>query len=90
MAVMETLKANGMRDGAHIRMTLTRGEKITSGMDPRLNQRLYLIILAEWKAPVYGSETYHPDHQFYPSQQSHDAGQQDPPQQPAPIIYSPK
>ena len=57
MAVMETLKANGMRDGAHIRMTLTRGEKITSGMDPRLNQRgCTLIILAEWKAPVYGSE----------------------------------
>ena len=41
-----------MRDSAHIRMTLTRGEKITSGMDPRLNQRgCTLIILAEWKAP---------------------------------------
>ena len=30
--------ANGMRDGVHIRLTLTRGVKITSGMDPRLNQ----------------------------------------------------
>ncbi len=55
-AVFETLKANGMRDGAHIRLTLTRGEKITSGMDPRLNQSgCCLIVLAEWKPPVYDS-----------------------------------
>ncbi len=49
-----TLEANGMRDGVHLRLTLTRGPKITSGMDPRLNQSgPTLIILAEWKAPVY-------------------------------------
>jgi branched-chain amino acid aminotransferase len=43
-----------MRDGAHIRLTLTRGVKITSGMDPRLNQSgPTLIVLAEHKAPVY-------------------------------------
>jgi branched-chain amino acid aminotransferase len=43
-----------MRDGVHIRLTLTRGVKITSGMDPRLNQSgPTLIILAEHKAPVY-------------------------------------
>jgi branched-chain amino acid aminotransferase group I len=53
-AVFETLRANGMRDGAHIRLTLTRGEKITSGMNPRLNQSgCSLIVLAEWKPPVY-------------------------------------
>lgn len=53
-ALFETLKANDMRDGVHIRLTLTRGEKITSGMDPRLNQSgCTLIILAEWKPPVY-------------------------------------
>ena len=53
-AIFETLKANGMRDNAHIRLTLTRGEKITSGMDPRLNQSgCTLIVLAEWKPPVY-------------------------------------
>lgn len=53
-AIFETLKKNGMRDGAHIRLTLTRGEKITSGMDPRLNQfGSCLIVLAEWKPPVY-------------------------------------
>ena len=49
-----TLEANGMRDGVHIRLTLTRGRKVTSGMDPRLNQSgPTLIVLAEFKAPVY-------------------------------------
>jgi branched-chain amino acid aminotransferase len=52
-----TLAANKMRDGVHIRLTLTRGVKITSGMDPRLNQGgPTLIILAEHKAPVYSKE----------------------------------
>src|SRR5437867_8674542 len=52
-----TLAANKMRDGVHIRLTLTRGVKITSGMDPRLNQSgPTLIILAEHKAPVYSKE----------------------------------
>jgi branched-chain amino acid aminotransferase len=50
-----TLAANGMRDGVHIRLTLTRGVKVTSGMDPRLNQSgPTLIVLAEFKPPVYG------------------------------------
>jgi branched-chain amino acid aminotransferase len=54
--VAATLKANGMRDGVHIRLTLTRGVKVTSGMDPRLNQAgPTLIVLAEHKPPVYGS-----------------------------------
>jgi len=52
--IKRTLSANEMRDGVHIRLTLTRGMKITSGMDPRLNQSgPTLIILAEHKAPVY-------------------------------------
>src|SRR5438128_3631849 len=52
--IKRTLAANKMRDGVHIRLTLTRGVKITSGMDPRLNQSgPTLIILAEYKAPVY-------------------------------------
>ncbi len=43
-----------MKDGVHIRLTLTRGVKITSGMDPRLNRSgPTLIVLAEHKAPVY-------------------------------------
>lgn len=53
-AIFETLAANGMRDNAHIRLTLTRGEKVTSGMNPRFNQSgCTLIVLAEWKPPVY-------------------------------------
>ena len=53
-AIFRTLRANGMRDGVHIRLTLTRGRKITSGMDPRLNQfGCTLIVLAEHKPPVY-------------------------------------
>ena len=56
-AIFETLDANGMRDNAHIRLTLTRGEKITSGMNPRFNQSgCTLIVLAEWKPPVYSDD----------------------------------
>lgn len=52
--IRATLAANKMRDGVHIRLTLSRGEKITSGMDPRLNTKgPTLIVLAEYKAPVY-------------------------------------
>ncbi len=55
--IRRTLAANWMEDGVHIRLTLTRGEKITSGMDPRLNQSgPTLIVLAEFKAPVYSKE----------------------------------
>lgn len=53
-AIFETLRANGMRDETHIRVSLSRGTKITSGMDPRLNQQgPTLIVLAEWKPLVY-------------------------------------
>jgi len=53
-AVRATLEANDMRDGVHVRLTLTRGVKVTSGMDPRLNQAgCTLIVLAEHKPPVY-------------------------------------
>jgi branched-chain amino acid aminotransferase len=52
--IKRTLAANKMRDGVHIRLTLSRGVKITSGMDPRLNQSgPTLIVLAEHKRPVY-------------------------------------
>ncbi|MEM6576755.1 MAG: aminotransferase class IV, partial [Pseudomonadota bacterium] len=55
-AIFETLEANGMRDEAHIRLTLTRGEKITSGMSPAFNRfGPTLIVLAEWKPPVYNN-----------------------------------
>jgi branched-chain amino acid aminotransferase len=56
--LFETLKANKMYDDTHIRLTLTRGEKTTSGMDPRLNTfGPTLIIVPEWKPPVYDNES---------------------------------
>jgi branched-chain amino acid aminotransferase len=52
--IIRTLAANGMHTGVHIRLTLTRGVKLTSGMDPRLNvSGPTLIVLAEFKDPVY-------------------------------------
>ena len=52
--IRRTLAANNMRDGVHIRLTLTRGVKVTSGMDPRLNSAgPTLIVLPEFKEPVY-------------------------------------
>ena len=52
--IAAVLRANQMTDDVHIRLTLSRGVKITSGMDPRLNQSgPTLIVLAEHKPPVY-------------------------------------
>ena len=56
-AIFATLKANGMRKDTHIRLTLTRGTKITSGMNPELNQfGCTLIVLAEWKSSIYSGK----------------------------------
>ena len=53
-ALFATLEANGMTDQAHVRLTLTRGAKVTSGMSPTFNRcGPCLIVLAEWKPPVY-------------------------------------
>jgi len=55
--IAKTLRANNMSDGVHIRLTLSRGLKFTSGMDPRLNRTgATLIVLAEHKAPVYDKD----------------------------------
>lgn len=56
-ALRETLAANRMKDGVHVRLTISRGLKYTSGLDPRLNTRgCSLFILAEFKAPVYARD----------------------------------
>jgi branched-chain amino acid aminotransferase len=56
-AIFTTLKANEMYDDTHVRLTLTRGEKITSGMNPKLNQKgCTLIVLAEWKRSIYSGK----------------------------------
>src|SRR6188472_2546769 len=52
--IRAVLAANAMTDDVHVRLTLTRGVKITSGMDPRLNESgPALVVLAEFKSPVY-------------------------------------
>jgi len=57
-AIFQTLNANGMFNFSHIRLTLTRGEKVSSGMSPMMNQSgCTLIVLAEWKKPVYDNHT---------------------------------
>ena len=57
-AVFKTLSANGMKDGCHMRLTLTRGSKLTSSMNPLFNVfGCNLLIVPEWK-PVCGPATY--------------------------------
>ncbi|TWA70261.1 branched-chain amino acid aminotransferase [Azospirillum brasilense] len=51
-AIRATLDRNGMTDGAHIRLMVTRGRKKTPNQDPRfaLGQAT-IVIIAEYKAP---------------------------------------
>lgn len=52
--IKRTLAANGMTDQVHLRLTVSRGVKYTSGLDPRVNtQGCSFFILAEHKPPVY-------------------------------------
>ena len=82
-AIFETLAANGMRDETHIRLTLTRGEKTTSGMDPRLNTSgSCLIVLAEWKPLVRQPYRYTGDLLLTTEEQSAVSRLKNTPQQP--------
>jgi hypothetical protein len=57
-AIFKTLSANGMKDSAHIRLTLTRGPKISSSMNPQFNIfGTNLLVVPEWK-PVGDVTTY--------------------------------
>ena len=82
-AIFQTLEANGMRHGVHCRITVSRGRKSTSGMDPRLNVHgPTLIIVPEYKGMVYGDEGI-AGHECHPTKQSPIPRQPHPPQQPA-------
>ncbi|TYC52981.1 aminotransferase class IV [Rhodobacterales bacterium] len=51
-AIQATLDANGMKDGAHIRLMVSRGPKSTPNQDPRfVIGKATLVIVAEYKAP---------------------------------------
>ena len=89
--IRRTLAANRMIDGVHIRLTLTRGVKITSGMDPRLNQAgPTLIVLAEHKPPVYSQDGLVADHQQRAPLAARLSRSEDPPQQPVVSRFSPR
>ncbi|MBX3479890.1 MAG: aminotransferase class IV [Caulobacter sp.] len=51
-ALDQLLRANGMEDGVHLRLMVTRGPKSAANQDPRnaLGQPT-VVILAEWKTP---------------------------------------
>lgn len=52
-ALAETCAANGMTDGAHLRLMVTRGEKKAANQDPRnALGRPTVVILAEYKRPA--------------------------------------
>ncbi len=52
-AVQDTLDTNGMTDGAHIRMMITRGIKSTPNQDPRfVVAGPTIVIVAEYKSPL--------------------------------------
>jgi branched-chain amino acid aminotransferase group I len=49
-AVCSTLRANGFHDGVHIRLMVSRGERRTSGMNPKnVDGRATVVIIAEYK-----------------------------------------
>lgn len=51
-ALAETLAANQMEDGAHIRLMVTRGTKLTPNQDPRfMASGPTVVIVAEFKTP---------------------------------------
>ena len=51
-AIRSTLDRNGMVDGAHIRVMVTRGRKKTPNQDPRFAVgRATIVIVAEYKKP---------------------------------------
>lgn len=51
-ALHETLEANGMQDGVHIRLMVTRGLKATPYQDPRVTiSKATVVIIPEWKTP---------------------------------------
>jgi len=51
-ALYRTAAANGMRDGAHLRLMVTRGEKASPNQDPRQTiGAATIVITAEYKRP---------------------------------------
>ncbi|KAG7556854.1 hypothetical protein ISN44_As11g028530 [Arabidopsis suecica] len=52
-AIFRSLITNGMFDNTHIRLSLTRGKKVTSG----ISHACTLTVLAQWKRLVYDNDS---------------------------------
>lgn len=54
-AILDTVKANGLAEDAHIRITITRGDKPRTGMDPKIggDAAPTMVIIAEPKTPAF-------------------------------------
>src|SRR5690606_24136386 len=51
-ALYRTVRENGMYDGVHVRLMVTRGLKISPSQDPRMNVGpATVVIAAEYKVP---------------------------------------
>jgi branched-chain amino acid aminotransferase len=51
--LFEVVDANGMKDGVHIRLMVTRGKKRSPYQDPRLTVgKATVVIIPEWKVPL--------------------------------------
>lgn len=53
--IRETVRANGLTDDAHVRITVTRGAKLITGMNPRLARagEPTIVVIAEPKPPSF-------------------------------------
>jgi len=53
--LLETVRANGFTDDAHIRVTVTRGDRPRTGMDPRIGGDAppTLVVIVEPKKPAF-------------------------------------
>jgi branched-chain amino acid aminotransferase len=50
--VFDLVEANGMRDGVHLRLMVTRGKRRTPYQDPRVAEgNATVVIIGEWKTP---------------------------------------
>jgi branched-chain amino acid aminotransferase group I len=52
-AILETIRANGLAEDAHVRVSVTRGDRPWTGMDPRIGEGYppTIVIIAEPKKP---------------------------------------
>ena len=52
--VLETVRANKIKDDIHMRLMVTRGKKMVSGMNPKCNiGGASIVVLYDYKPPIY-------------------------------------